>query len=98
MLRGDIVKDNSGAYAVLTEQGSSASRMTAAKTETVLGQSTDLLKLCSTIVSSAVLRLLAQSKRLRLAETKRRTKIDSQTVRMVSRNDRRAEGDSQETH
>ena len=31
MLRGDIVKDNFGAYAVFTEQGSSASQMTAAK-------------------------------------------------------------------
>ena len=31
MLRGDIVKDDSGADAVLTEQGSSASQMTAAK-------------------------------------------------------------------
>ena len=31
VLRGDIVKDNSGSYAVFTEQGSSASHMTAAK-------------------------------------------------------------------
>ena len=31
VLRGDIVKDNSGSYAVYTEQGSSASQMTAAK-------------------------------------------------------------------
>ena len=32
MLReGEIVKDDSGAYAVFTEQGSSASQMTAAK-------------------------------------------------------------------
>ena len=31
MLRGDIVKDNSGSYAVFSEQGSSASQMTAAK-------------------------------------------------------------------
>ena len=31
MLRGDFVKDNSGSYAVFTEQGSSASQMTAAK-------------------------------------------------------------------
>ena len=31
MLRRDIVKDDSGAYAVFTEQGSSASQMTAAK-------------------------------------------------------------------
>ena len=31
MLRGDIVQDNSGSYAVFTEQGSSASQMTAGK-------------------------------------------------------------------
>ena len=30
VLRGDVVKDDSGSYAVFTEQGSSASRMTAA--------------------------------------------------------------------
>ena len=30
-LRGDIVKDDSGSYAVFTEQGSSSSQMTAAK-------------------------------------------------------------------
>ena len=31
MLLGDIVKNDSGAYAVFAEQGSSASQMTAAK-------------------------------------------------------------------
>ena len=31
VLRGDIVEDDSGSYAVFTEQGSSASQMTAAK-------------------------------------------------------------------
>ena len=31
VLRGDIVKDDSGSYAVFTQQGSSASQMTAAK-------------------------------------------------------------------
>ena len=31
VIRGDIVKDDSGSYAVFTEQGSSASQMTAAK-------------------------------------------------------------------
>ena len=31
VLRGDIVKDDSGSYALFTEQGSSASQMTAAK-------------------------------------------------------------------
>ena len=36
MLRGDIVKDDSGACAVFTEQGSSASQMTAAKRKDVI--------------------------------------------------------------
>ena len=31
VLRGDIVKDDSGSYAIFTEQGSSASQLTAAK-------------------------------------------------------------------
>ena len=31
VLRGDIVTDDSGSYAVFTEQGSSASQMTAAQ-------------------------------------------------------------------
>ena len=31
VLRGDIVKDDSGSYAVFTEQGSSASQMTASE-------------------------------------------------------------------
>ena len=33
VLRGDIVKDDSGSYAVFTEQGSSASQMTAASND-----------------------------------------------------------------
>ena len=33
VLRGDIVKDDSGTYGVFTEQGSSASQMTAAKSD-----------------------------------------------------------------
>ena len=39
MLRGDIVKDNSGSYAVFTEQGSSASQMTAAKIMDIISRS-----------------------------------------------------------
>ena len=31
MLRGDVVKDDSGSYAVFTEQGSSAPQMAASK-------------------------------------------------------------------
>ena len=36
VLRGDIAKDDSGSYAVFTEQGSSASQMTAAKTMDII--------------------------------------------------------------
>ena len=38
VLRGDIVKDDSGFYAVLTEQGSSASQMTAAKVMDIISR------------------------------------------------------------
>ena len=40
VLRGDIVKDDSGSYAVFTEQGSSASQMTAAKVMDVMARLT----------------------------------------------------------
>ena len=39
VLPGDIVKDDSGAYAVFTEQGSSASQMTTAKIMDVIARS-----------------------------------------------------------
>ena len=38
VLRGDIVKDISGSYAVFTEQGSSASQMTAAKVMDIISR------------------------------------------------------------
>ena len=41
MLRGDIVKADSGAYAVFTEQGSSASHVTAAKVMDVIARPLD---------------------------------------------------------
>ena len=41
MLRGDTVKDDSGASAVFTEQGSSASQMTAAKVMDVVARLPD---------------------------------------------------------
>ena len=41
VLQGDIVKDDSGAYAVFTEQGSSASKMTAAKVMDVIARLPD---------------------------------------------------------
>ena len=41
VLRGDIVKDDSGAYAVFAEQGSSASQMTAAKVMDIIARLRD---------------------------------------------------------
>ena len=38
MLRGDVVKDDSGSRAVFTEQSSSASQMTAAKVMDVIAR------------------------------------------------------------
>ena len=38
VLRGDIVKDDSASYAVFTEQGSSASQMTAAKVMDIISR------------------------------------------------------------
>ena len=38
LLRGDIVKDGPGSYAVFTEQGSSASEMTAAKVMDIISR------------------------------------------------------------
>ena len=38
VLRGDILKDDSGSYAVFTEQGSSASQMTAAKVVDIISR------------------------------------------------------------
>ena len=54
VLRGDIVKDDSGSYAVFTEQGSSASQMTAAKIMDIIsrlpgcdGQPADAVSACT---------------------------------------------------
>ena len=38
VLRGDIVKDDSGSHAIFTEQGSSASQMTAAKVMDIISR------------------------------------------------------------
>ena len=56
VLRGDIVKDDSGSHAVFTEQGSSASQMTAAKVMDVFprlpgcsGQAADAVSACTQV-------------------------------------------------
>ena len=56
VLRGDIVKTDSGSYAEFTEQGSSASQMTAAKVMDIIsrlpgcdGQAADAVSACTQI-------------------------------------------------
>ena len=56
VLREDIVKDDPGSYAVFTEQGSSASQMTAAKVMDVMarlpgcaGQAADAISACTQV-------------------------------------------------
>ena len=66
VLRGDIVKDDSGSYAVFTEHGSSASQMTAAKVMDIIsrlpgctGQAADAVSaqvkngICSKIIENS---------------------------------------------
>ena len=56
VLRGEIVKDDSGSYAVFSEQGSSASQMTAAKVMDIIsrlpgcsGQAADAVSACTQV-------------------------------------------------
>ena len=56
VLQGDIVKDDSGSHAVFTEQGSSASQMTAAKIMDIIsslpgcdGQAADAVSACAQV-------------------------------------------------
>ena len=56
VLRGDIVKDDSGSHAVFTEQGSSASQMTTAKIMDIIsrlrgcaGQAADAVSACTQV-------------------------------------------------
>ena len=65
VLRGDIVKDDSGSYAVFTEQGSSASQMTAAKIMDIIsrltgcdGQAADAVSACTQVKLEDAPRLL----------------------------------------
>ena len=52
VLRGDIVKDDSGANAVFTEQGSSASQMAAAKVIDVIARQPDCARQAADAVSA----------------------------------------------
>ena len=69
VLRGDIVKDDSGSYAVFTEQGSSASQMTAAKVMDIIsrlpgcgGQAADAVSACTQVKMKDTHKLLKNPK------------------------------------
>ena len=69
VLRGDIVKDDSGAHAVFTEQGSSASQMTAAKAMDAMarlpgcaGQAADAVSAYTLVKMEDVLKIGQNSK------------------------------------
>ena len=67
VLRGDMVKDDSDSYAVLTEQGSSASQMTAAKVMDIIsrlpgcsGQAADAVSACIQVKNGRCLNVILQ--------------------------------------
>ena len=69
VLRGDVVKDDSGSYAVFTEQGSSASKMTAAKVMDIIsrlpgchGQAADAVSAYTQVKTEDAHKLLKNSK------------------------------------
>ena len=68
VLQGDIVKDDSGSYAVFTEQGSSASQMTASKVMDIIprlpgcaGQAADAVSAKTQLKMEDALNLLPKS-------------------------------------
>ena len=74
MLRGDVVKDDSGAYAVFTEQGSSASQMTAAQLMDVIARLVD----CARQAADA----LSAHTQVKTEDTPRLLKILGRTVQI----------------
>ena len=69
VLRGDIVKDDSGSCAVLTEQGSSASHITAAKVMDIIsrlpgcaGQAADAVSAYSQVKNGGCTQIIEKSK------------------------------------
>ena len=69
VLRGDIVKDDSGSYAVFTEHGSSASQVTAAKVMDIIsrlpgcaGQAADAVSACAQVKMEDAPKIIENSK------------------------------------
>ena len=76
VLRGDIVKDDSGSYAVFTEQGSSASQMTATKIMDIIsrlpgcdGQAADAVSAYTQVKMEDAHKLLNMSRHLDSSST-----------------------------
>ena len=77
VLRGDIVKDDSGSYTVFTEQGTSASQMTAAKVMDIKsrlpgcsGQAADAVSSCTQVKMEDAPKLFKIPKWIRLPRHK----------------------------
>ena len=69
VLRGDTVKDDSGSYAVFTEQGSSASQMTAAKVMDIVsklpgcaGQAPEAISACTQVKNGGCTNVIENSR------------------------------------
>ena len=69
VLRGDVVEDGSGSYAVFTEQGSSASQMTAAKVMDIIsrlpgcdGQAADAVSAYTQVKNGGCSKIVVNSK------------------------------------
>ena len=84
VLRGDIVKDDSGAYAVFTTQGSSASQMTAAKVIGVIARLQDCDGQAADAVSAYIkVKLEDAPKLLRIPKSVSRHMDTSSTTEMA---------------
>ena len=71
MLRGDIVMEDSGSFAVYTEQGSSASQMTAAKVMDVIARQPDCDGQAADVISAHTLVKMEDApKLLKIAKSK----------------------------
>ena len=81
VLRGDIVKDDSGSYAVFTEQGSSASQMTAAKVMDIISRLPECAGQAADAVSADYTQVKMEDapKLLKIPEVRMSRYLDSST-------------------
>ena len=69
VLRGDIVKDDSGSYAVFTERGSSASQMTAAKVIDFISRLPDRAQAADAVFACTQVKMEDAPKLLKIPES-----------------------------